>query len=53
MADLNTVYAKVLDALNEVEAALGQPTISEQLAAKDAIIASLQTKIANAKTALE
>ena len=59
MADLTTVRAKIQDALDEADTALGNPTVTAQLAAKDTQIASLtaqlvalQSKIDAAKAAL-
>ena len=52
MADLTSVRAKIADALNEADAALGQPTdaqtiadLTAQLAAANAANAALQGKL--------
>jgi hypothetical protein len=59
MADLTTVRAKIQDALDEADTALGNQTVTQQLASKDsqiatltAQVASLQSKIDAAKAAL-
>lgn len=59
MADLTSVRAAVAAALDEADTALGHPTVTQQLAAKDAQIATLtaqvaalQSKIDAAKVAL-
>ena len=59
MADLTTVRAAVAAALNEADTAMGNQTVTQQLAAKDsqiaaltAQVASLQSKIDAAKAAL-
>jgi hypothetical protein len=46
MATIETVIAKQIEALDEAYTVAGQPTLSQQMAAKDAQIAQLQSSLA-------